>query len=166
VAAAGPAVSLGLAAVGFGLAFATSLPAFMLLGWVNLLLGLFNLLPAFPSDGGRILRAVLAQRRGLVRATDLAVQVSRWVCAAIAVGGVALTSIQMILVAGVLWMMGSAERAAARLRGDSGHWRGRDDRLITEVEYIPPGAGPRPQPAPRPHVVLDARGRPVIVVRW
>jgi Zn-dependent protease len=170
VAGAGPAVSFVLAALGLGLGLTTGVRAFVLFGAVNLLLAVFNLLPAFPSDGGRILRALLARKRGLVGATELAVKVGRVVCVALAITGLAMGSIQMVLVAAVLWMMGSAERLMARHRGDSGQWlgrgRGRESRLITDVEYIPPGStrsAPSAASPAAPRIYLDGRGRVVVV---
>jgi Zn-dependent protease len=161
VAAAGPAVSFGLAGLGHGLAAVTGIQALALFGWVNLFLAVFNLLPAFPSDGGRILRAWLARRRGMVAATELAVKVGRVACVALGLAGLLLPSLQMVLVAIVLWLMGSAERRAARLRGDQGDWRGKQPPQVAQSEYYPPGS--------RGRVPADARfaRRPdwVIVIR-
>ena len=69
VSAAGPALSLVLAAAGYGLMHAG--PAGHLGGtlvsqlrWANLVVGLFNLLPGLPLDGGRMLRAVIWKLTG------------------------------------------------------------------------------------------------------
>ncbi len=48
-----------------------------LLLFLNLLLALFNLIPAFPMDGGRILRALLSIRFGRLRATKIAVGIGQ-----------------------------------------------------------------------------------------
>jgi Zn-dependent protease len=167
VAAAGPAVSFALAGVGHGLAAITGFWPLALFGSVNLVLGAFNLLPAFPSDGGRILRAWLARRRGLVGATEIAVKVGRVVCLGLGITGLALGSFQLVLVAFVLWTMGGAERLAARMRGDRGAWRGTNafDRAsgadahagpTRAVEYLPPGSDP--------HAAAGGVRRPVVFV--
>jgi len=164
IAAAGPAVSFALAGLGHGLAAVTGLPFFALFGLVNLFIGAFNLLPAFPSDGGRILRALLARRHGLVRATDLAVKVGRVVCVALAAYGLfAQGSFWLVAVAALLWTMGGAERMAVRLRGAFGDWPG-SSRPAPEVEYIPPPGSPAHSsgsPERQP-----SRVRPPTVVIW
>jgi stage IV sporulation protein FB len=137
IAAAGPAVSFALAGSGYALASLTGVGAFGLFALVNLVLALFNLVPAFPSDGGRILRALLARKHGLVRATDIAVKVGRVACIGLAAVGLWQGSFQLVLVAIVLWTIGGVERFAARMRGDHGEWAG---AAPTAVEYLPPGA--------------------------
>jgi len=114
IAAAGPAVSLMLGGAGLGLAALTHLPIFAMIGWINLVLAGFNLIPALPMDGGRILRALLAKRTSFVRATDISVGVARVVAVAFGVFGLAYGAYQLALLAPFLWMMGTRERMLAR----------------------------------------------------
>ena len=74
IALAGPAVSLVLA-----LLFRNAELLFYL-GWLNLMLFFFNMLPVFPMDGGRVLRAALSLRRGRLEATRMAVSVGKYFC--------------------------------------------------------------------------------------
>ncbi len=122
IAAAGPAVSLMLAGLGLGLGALApfSVPGKELLeiGGINLVLAAFNLIPALPMDGGRILRAVLTRRMDFVRATDIAVDVARVVAIGFGVVGLALGWLMLLVLAPLLWMMGTQERMLARAMAD------------------------------------------------
>src|SRR5262245_54168882 len=127
VALAGPAVNVVIAfALLFGLvASDTLLPgeyepdalvrfATYLLG-ANVVLCLFNLLPAFPMDGGRVLRALLSIRMTRLRATQLAVKVGTVVAICLLIAGIVSLNFGLIAVAVVVWLLGQAELGAIRM---------------------------------------------------
>jgi Zn-dependent protease len=75
IALAGPAVNFALFAA-FGLGWSISgIELVGLMAMMNLGMGLFNLLPAFPMDGGRVLRAALASQIGFVPASKIAIRI-------------------------------------------------------------------------------------------
>ncbi len=127
IAAAGPAVNLTLALLGLPLMLLLRAPglrpeALLLVGWlvnVNLILGLFNLLPGFPMDGGRILRSWLARRIGWLEATERAVRVGRVVAIGLALIGLFVfprAFLLMPLLALYLWFAGTRELWMVRQR--------------------------------------------------
>ncbi len=75
---------------------------------VNLLLGLFNLLPAFPMDGGRILRAFLAERMSFIKATKLAASIGKQFAIIMAIIGVFFNFL-LILIAIFVYIGADAE---------------------------------------------------------
>jgi Zn-dependent protease len=117
IAAAGPAVSLVLGGVGLGIGMLFHAPFVAMIGWINLAIAGFNLIPALPMDGGRILRAALSKRLGFVRATDAAVTVSRAVAIGFVVFGL-MGAYQLLVLAPFLWLMGSREQLLARAMPD------------------------------------------------
>lgn len=78
----------------------------------NLGLGIFNLLPAFPMDGGRILRALLAMGMSYVDATRIAVFVGRMMAALFALWGILNGNIFLLLIAFFIYVGGGSEREA------------------------------------------------------
>lgn len=121
MALAGPLASLGIAAACWALTRILPLPpevavATLALGWTNLVLGLFNLLPAFPMDGGRVLRGLLVPRVGASRATRIATSLGRWLAAALAILGLATFNVLLILIAAFVYAGASAERTGSDAR--------------------------------------------------
>lgn len=114
IAAAGPIVSLVLAGLGLGIGALAGSWLVTIVGWINLTIALFNLIPALPMDGGRILRATLTRRMDFVRATDVAVTVARVFAVGFAVYGLTAGMFQLVLLAPFLWIMGTNERLLAR----------------------------------------------------
>jgi Zn-dependent protease len=102
IAIAGPAVNAVLA-VGFGLAWASFgggwLATFAV---INLIMGVFNLVPAFPMDGGRVFRAILTPGLGWVRASRVAIAVGRGFAVLFVVGALALGQPSLALVGAFL----------------------------------------------------------------
>ncbi len=121
VALAGPAVNVAIAGTIFLLVqIGASIPrldAVSLTGgsfvarvmWVNILLVLFNLLPAFPMDGGRILRALLAMRLDYSRATQIAAVIGQSM--AFLFGFIGLFSNPMLILIGLFVWIGAAQEA-------------------------------------------------------
>jgi Zn-dependent protease len=130
IAIAGPAVNFALAglgflaltvgqALGFGELALHFLVAFLL---ANVVQGTFNLLPAFPMDGGRILRAFLGRKGDWLAATETAVRVGRVVALLFLLGALLLlregaANVCILpLIAFFVWFEGTRELWSVRLR--------------------------------------------------
>jgi Zn-dependent protease/CBS domain-containing protein len=81
------------------------------LGYLNILLGAFNLIPAFPMDGGRVFRALLAERMKFTDATKYASYIGRILGIAFAVFGIIFTSYFLLILVGVFIYVGASEEA-------------------------------------------------------
>lgn len=151
IALAGPAVNFVLAAVLFAL---VPFPA----GWnpvefpptvgelfrhlvvLNLVMGCFNLVPVFPMDGGRVLRALLALRLSYLRATFWAATVGKVLAV---LGALALVFLFGNWLGAVLFafifIAGEMEyRSVKRRELEEAHWR----RVLVQFYGHPPGNPP------------------------
>lgn len=129
IAVAGPLVNVAIVMVlGLTLTLFTALPSpveptlfvegISHLMWINVVLVLFNMLPAFPMDGGRIFRSTLALVVPYTDATRWAAAVGKFL--AICMGLVGLfTNPMLIFVATFVFLTGSAE---ARMVSEMGHF--------------------------------------------
>ena len=122
IAIVGPLTSLALAALLWPAAWPSAPTCgpptlfggswFARLAWLNVLLGGFNLLPALPMDGGRVLRALLERRHDRITATRQAARIARMLAFVMIVGGV-FYDFWLILIGLFVYLGASAEQQAA-----------------------------------------------------
>jgi Zn-dependent protease len=132
IAVAGPLVNVVLAPIFFGIGvalgadpltigspiggFGSAGRFFVYLGYINVALVLFNVLPAFPMDGGRVLRGLLASRLGAVRATDIASAVGQLFAAVFLVFGILGGNFILVLIAVFIFFGARTEAEMVRQR--------------------------------------------------
>ena len=151
IAIAGPAVSIALGGIFFGAGWVlrdVSEPAsalFYYLGYANGLVGLFNLIPGYPMDGGRIFRAVVWGIRGdVVKATRAAANLGRGVGVLFMGGGVAIAFFLESIFGGMmliflgLFLIGSARQSVEHVIARVGLRGLRVRDVMTIVPTIPP----------------------------
>ena len=115
----------------------------------NLLMGTFNLLPVFPMDGGRILRALLARRMDYLKATRRALLVARIAAPLLAIAAVYFLHAYLL---GVLFLFiffaGDAEyRQLLRREQEAAYWADWNRRMMLEQAKAA-GRGEDPPPPP------------------
>ena len=149
VALGGPAVTLAIAAALFGLVLLGWGPRTLLdldmtqgnflarLMWVNAILLGFNLLPAFPMDGGRVLRAVLHFELDYVQATEIASRVGQAMAILFAALGL-LFNPWLLLIALFVFFGAQQETNAVRVRAACEGVPVRD-AMVTQFQALAPG---------------------------
>lgn len=115
IAIAGPIVSLGLGVAFYG-AFVV-LPSEMTatlfvvgyLAFLNVVLAAFNMLPGFPMDGGRVLRALLSRNRSRLRATRIAAAVGKGFAFLLGIAGILTLNLFWIVIAFFIFVAATSE---------------------------------------------------------
>lgn len=150
VAAAGPAVNVGIALVLIAIfgpppdtAALSELENpqvgfFERLAAVNIFLVLFNLIPAFPMDGGRVLRAVLSYRFDRFRATQVAASIGQGLAFAFGFFGLLTGNAILVFIAIFVYLAAGAEAASEGLMALGRRTRV-DDAMIRSFETLTPG---------------------------
>lgn len=146
VAAAGPTVNIVIAGLMFVVLLASgtfsqplAINALVNNFWlrlltVNLSLVIFNLIPAFPMDGGRVLRSLLASRMEYTKATRIAANVGRGLAVVMGIAGFFLNPF-LILTAVFIWSGAGAEAQSVELKAGLKGLRVQD-ALVTQFYQV------------------------------
>ena len=148
VALAGPAVNLAIAVLLFALVRLLDSPgdieavrraggSFLeRLMWINVSIAAFNLLPGYPMDGGRVLRALLAMRMAPERATQMAARVGQGVAVIFGLVGL-FASPFLIVIAVFVWLGAQGEYSVSTVRVALAGLSVRDG-MITDFKTVSP----------------------------
>jgi Zn-dependent protease len=183
IAAVGPLASLALAAIGFGaVALLPDQTVIYLVAWqlavANLLVGLFNLVPGLPLDGGRMLRDVVWAVTGR---EHTGTKVAAWTGRVLAIGLVALAMLPLLLgendvvwlvwgllLASFIWFEAGRALQTARVRSalPGLSVRSLTRRAIPVVEDLPVSEGLRRAATAGAGalITIDRNGQPVGLV--
>ena len=102
---------------------------------VNVFLLVFNLIPAFPMDGGRVLRALLSRRMGPVRGTRIAARIGQLFAFILAMIGLT-GSPMLIIIAGFIYLAAEGEAQAVETRA-AGRGITASAVMITDLRFLP-----------------------------
>ena len=104
---------------------------------INLILALFNLIPAFPMDGGRVFRALLALRMDRARATRIAAGAGQVVALLFGFAGLSGGNPVLVLIAVFVFVAANAENQEVAMRAVSRRLMARD-AMITRYQALQP----------------------------
>lgn len=102
---------------------------------VNVALVVFNMIPAFPMDGGRVLRALLAMKLGLPRATEIAAFIGQGIAVALAVIGFFVNPM-LILIGAFVFMAAAGEAQSTQMKALARGLRAQD-AMVTALVSLP-----------------------------
>jgi len=94
--------------------------------WINLVLAVFNLIPAFPMDGGRIFRALLATKLGIRKATRIAVSLGHLFALVFAYFGITRMNFILVIIAVFIYTAASGEEMQVNVKETLKKFRVRD----------------------------------------
>lgn len=147
IALAGPAVTLAIAVILYAVLrlggsaapvgeLTEQQPFLAQLVTINIYLLLFNLIPAFPMDGGRVLRAILASRLGMVRGTRIAASLGQSLAVVGGLYGLTRSQPLLVLVAFFVFLGANAEASAVETRA-AGQGLQVRQMMVTNFRTVP-----------------------------
>jgi Zn-dependent protease/CBS domain-containing protein len=105
------------------------------LAWINIFLAVFNLLPAFPMDGGRVVRAYLAERMDYARATRIAASIGKLFAILFGIAGLLINPF-LIFIAFFVYLGASSEEQSVLIGEELRQYKVRDV-MNTQCPAIP-----------------------------
>jgi len=103
--------------------------------WINLLLGVVNLLPASPLDGGRLFRGEFSKSRGIMKSSRASAGLGQMIALGLILGGLALSNIWLIMIGGFVLIASHMENQGLLLQTDTDAVRMRDV-MLTEFSML------------------------------